>query len=1177
MATRSLDLIFTSNATAAVRGFVSLGGAANAAERKFGKAGRVMTQVFTGAAIGAAAFTAKSVSAFIDFDDAMTKSLAIMGDISGPMRRRMEDAAKAVARTTTFSATEAAEAFYGLASAGLTAEQSVDAIGVVAAFAQAGNVDLAEATDYLADAQAALGLRMDDPIANMREMKRVSDVLTMANNLATGSMEDFAEALTNKAAAALKTTNKSIEEGVAVLALLAERGVHGATAGEKLSIALRDIPRAAARNKEEFAKFGVAVFDSSGNLKNMADIVAEFEGALGPMNDSQRASTLEQMGMTRSVGDVIRQLLGGSDAIREYQRALEGAGGATQQVADRQMESLRSKIELVKNKLNVLMIDFGEPVAIWLVETFMPWLEEKFIPKMKELGSVVKKDVQPSLELLGQALNNPAFIKALAAFTGFATGVIAVNKALKILTKVFAPVLFVAARFTAILDVIKHPVTALRLALLPLAPIFKVIGGVVASVASAIQVLGSVLFSSIGITLAAVAAVVIFRERIIGVFSDLWDRIYSAFIGPLVRFFTGPFMDFWRAVWRNVEGPLRVFLNVLQVIMNVAIAHVAGPFIIMAGLVYAVVSNIVIFVTRNFHNIWSVITAVWNAIVAATRWTWETVIMPVLRFVWDFIVANIRVRLLIIRTIIVTAWNVIRTVTVAVWNAIKAALLAAWHFIRDRVAKPTADYWNAYVVPRFQAFRDFIGRLWSGIKGAFLAAWHWIRDNVIKPFMNYWNDVVMPRFRDIKAFFGRIWEGIKSTASSVWRGILNAVKTPVNGIIRVMNALISGINTVIGLINRIPGVEIPSIPKIPTIGSTASGASRGGRGGRSATSYGMAAGGIVRGGITNGPEFLVGEGNSAYPEAVIATDPRYRQRNMGYLAWAAQQLGVPGFQFGGIVNAVKGGISGAINAAGGFVDGVARGALKRALSPFNRAAKAGLDRIPNAFRLRAIAQGFRKLLWEVITGADAGFPEEQAGGGPGGNANYRGGGGVERWRATALRALRMTNSPASWIGSLLRRMNQESGGNPNAINLWDSNAMRGDPSGGLMQNIRSAYASRVAGFPSLRGTNMFHPLGSIVASIVYTKGRYGSGPRGWDKSGGYENGLWSVPWDDFPARLHRGERVLPADVAAEMDRQAASGGGPMLNIEKIEIRGPSDADLVRNLERELTWAWRVNG
>lgn len=135
--------------------------------------------------------------------------------------------------------------------------------------------------------------------------------------------------------------------------------------------------------------------------------------------------------------------------------------------------------------------------------------------------------------------------------------------------------------------------------------------------------------------------------------------------------------------------------------------------------------------------------------------------------------------------------------------------------------------------------------------------------------------------------------------------------------------------------------------------------------------------------------------------------------------------------------------------------------------------------------------------------------------------------GVERWRAVALAALRYTRSPESWIGSLLRRMNRESGGNPRAINNWDSNAQRGDPSRGLMQTIGStfrAYARELV----YRG--IYDPFANIVASIRYANAAYGSAPRGWDRSGGYDNGGWLMPGVTMAYnRTGRPERVLSPD------------------------------------------------
>lgn len=114
-------------------------------------------------------------------------------------------------------------------------------------------------------------------------------------------------------------------------------------------------------------------------------------------------------------------------------------------------------------------------------------------------------------------------------------------------------------------------------------------------------------------------------------------------------------------------------------------------------------------------------------------------------------------------------------------------------------------------------------------------------------------------------------------------------------------------------------------------------------------------------------------------------------------------------------------------------------------------------------------------------------------------------GGVARWRSTALEALRITGQPASWIGSLLRRMMQESSGDPNAENGWDSNAAKGKDwrSKGLMQVIGPTFRSNaLPGYSS----NIFDPLSNIIAAIRYTVGKYGSGPRGWDRAGGYALG-----------------------------------------------------------------------
>ena len=318
--------------------------------------------VVAGALIGITKGVIDSVRAFANFDDKMTQSLAIMQTTTA-QQEQMGRVAREVATQTAISATESAEAYFFLASAGLDAEQSIQALPQVAKFAQAGMFDMATATDLATDAQSALGLTVDDAIQNLQNLTRVTDVLVKANTLANATVQQFSEALTNKAGAALKVVGKDIEEGVAVLSAFADRGVKGAEAGEKLNQVLRDIPRATAKNSKEFKALGLELFDTEGNIKNVADVIEELDRVLGPMSDELKASTLDQLGLNRGVADAVKILSGAGDEIRNYENELRNAGGTTEAVAQKQLESFKSQVTILQNQLNNLAITIGEDIV----------------------------------------------------------------------------------------------------------------------------------------------------------------------------------------------------------------------------------------------------------------------------------------------------------------------------------------------------------------------------------------------------------------------------------------------------------------------------------------------------------------------------------------------------------------------------------------------------------------------------------------------------------------------------------------------------------------------------------------------------------------------------------------------------------------------------------------------
>ena len=345
------------------------------------------------AAMGAAmaAVAVKSVQEFSKFDAALTQSKAIMGDLTQAMEEDMARAAREVAKATTFSAEEAGQSFFYLASAGLDAEASIAALPRVAQFAQAGMFDMSRATDLLTDAQSALGLTIrDDAVANMENMIKVSDVLVRANTLSNATVEQFSTSLTTKAGPALRTLGKDMEEGVAVLAAFADQGIKGEEAGTQLSIVLRDLSTKAIKNKEEFDKLGVAVFDSNGEMNNLGDIIGNLEDVLAGMSDETAKATLLQLGFAdRSVQSILA-LLGTSDAIKQYETSLRSASGFTDEVANKQLDTFNSQLKLLESAFVDVGIQIGEILTPYLRD-LIPVLQEILPVIGDKLAEAIKK------------------------------------------------------------------------------------------------------------------------------------------------------------------------------------------------------------------------------------------------------------------------------------------------------------------------------------------------------------------------------------------------------------------------------------------------------------------------------------------------------------------------------------------------------------------------------------------------------------------------------------------------------------------------------------------------------------------------------------------------------------------------------------------------------------------
>lgn len=536
--------------------------------------------------------------------------------------------------------------------------------------------------------------------------------------------------------------------------------------------------------------------------------------------------------------------------------------------------------------------------------------------------------------------------------------------------------------------------------------------------------------------------------------------------GNVGKWFSGPFVNFFKTAWSKVTGVAKGAVNVFKTVVHgisqafkLLITFVTTvfvtPWVIAFNLLkkpvedlwHKVIQPAFDGIKKAMGNAWNwidqhVITPFRNGVKALGD-AWNDLYAKYIRPVWDWIVTKFR-----------DSWNWIKTHVVDAWNREVRGWANIFHWLYDNAIRPVWDW----IVTKS---RD---------------AWNWIDQHVFSPFKDGIH-AIGQAFETTKDWIGRSWDQIKDAAAKPVRWVVDTVYT--NGIKSVWNKVAGAV----GLDLKLPdahfaegGINPGYAPGQDTI--------------LAMTSPGEAW--MV-------PEWVRAVGaDNVYKWNRLArqSGPAAVRADMGFASGGI----VPRFDLGGIVQNAEHWLSDAAKSVGDFLSDPGGTISKLIVNPVKRllgGIGAGdwgrmIAQLPIK-TLQALVDKVKSMASSLLSStASSGSPA------PGGN----GGSGVQRWRPLVVQALHMLGQPDSWTDTVLRRMNQESGGNPNAINNWDSNAAMGQPSQGLMQTIPGTFAAYAGPFA---GKPITDPLANIYAGLNYALHRYGS-LSALDRPGGYAEG-----------------------------------------------------------------------
>lgn len=306
----------------------------------------------TGAVLGTvlAATMGISVKAAVDFEAQMKRVQAITG-ASDAEFKALEKTAQHLGKTTSFSASEAAQGFEYLAMAGYDVNQIISAMPGVLNLAKIGQMDLATAADISTNILSGFGLTAADT-------SKVIDVLAETITSSNTNIQQLGDAM-KYAAPVASTLGWSIEETAAAIGIMSNAGIQGSQAGTSLRMTLLQLSSPSKRAADMMKELGINTKDANGEMKPAPELIKHISERLKGLTQSQKVTALAHMVGTEAASGFINVINAGPKALDEFTKQLQNSENAAQKMAKTIDDTARGAYNELKSALEGLGIQIG--------------------------------------------------------------------------------------------------------------------------------------------------------------------------------------------------------------------------------------------------------------------------------------------------------------------------------------------------------------------------------------------------------------------------------------------------------------------------------------------------------------------------------------------------------------------------------------------------------------------------------------------------------------------------------------------------------------------------------------------------------------------------------------------------------------------------------------------------
>lgn len=341
---------FDKSANDNVRSFRALSGATNEVNSglqqlayRAGPAGRILAGLgpaglVAAGALGGLALTFRAtIGQAASFEQGMKNVQAVSGSTAEELDQ-LERAALRASIATRFRPEQTTQALYALASSGQSAREQIASLPAVLNLAEAGQADLGKATELMTGTLNQFNLKAT-------ESNRVADVLVASIGASALNVDRLQVGMRNAGPTAA-AYGQSLEGTTAALGILTTQFNNGERAGTGLRAIFNELPK-------EAGKLGVTIFDASGKMRPLVDIIRDME-----KRGFDATAAVKLFGA--EAGPALAALLTkGSKALEHMEGRLQSTGQAAKTAAA-QLDTLQGDWDSLISAIQVAFVAIGD-------------------------------------------------------------------------------------------------------------------------------------------------------------------------------------------------------------------------------------------------------------------------------------------------------------------------------------------------------------------------------------------------------------------------------------------------------------------------------------------------------------------------------------------------------------------------------------------------------------------------------------------------------------------------------------------------------------------------------------------------------------------------------------------------------------------------------------------------